>query len=179
MTKQTFSLVPFPAANLPDITVRGNISRQDDSITLHYEVCGNIETIQFPKASIAASRKDELWTATCFEFFVATKDQPQYWEFNMSPSGDWNVFVMDAYRRVGFRAETKISRLPFDFKKHSHEYSLDVLANLNPIIPADRNIQIGIAAIVQSTDGQETYWALAHPAQHADFHLREGFTITL
>jgi hypothetical protein len=34
-------------------------------------------------------RKDGLWTATCFEAFLALPDQSRYWEINLSPNGDW------------------------------------------------------------------------------------------
>ena len=69
-----------------------------NQLFIRYEVCGELDQILFPALAESPSRKDELWKATCFEFFIAIMDQPRYWEFNISPSGDWNVYVMDAYR---------------------------------------------------------------------------------
>ncbi len=112
MTECSFSLIPFTAPNIPSISITGKISLQNNIITLHYLLAGKIEEILLPTKSMNPTRKDELWKMTCFEFFLAIKDQPQYWEFNMSPSGDWNVYHMDAYRRIGFREETSIQRLP-------------------------------------------------------------------
>jgi hypothetical protein len=40
-------------------------------------------------------------------------------------------------------------------------------------------LEIGITAIIQTTDSYETYWALTHPAPFADFHLRESFILAL
>jgi hypothetical protein len=128
---------------------------------------------------LSPSRKDELWKATCFEFFLAIKGQPGYWEFNLAPCGDWNVYRMDAYRRVGFREETAISRLHFEFKKESGGYSLDVSVDMASLIQPEQELQMAITAIIQTMDGIETYWALAHPASHADFHLRESFILAL
>ncbi|NTW09420.1 MAG: hypothetical protein HGA28_07620 [Anaerolineaceae bacterium] len=97
----------------------------------------------------------------------------------MSPSSDWNVYRMDAYRRVGFREETAFTQLPFLFKETENQLSLDISVDLDRILQPQQAVQVGIAAIIQTMDGQETYWALTHPGQQADFHLREGFILEL
>jgi hypothetical protein len=38
---------------------------------------------------------------------------------------------------------------------------------------------MGISSVIQTLDGYETYWALVHPSQQADFHQREGFILAL
>ena len=179
MTEHSFSLIPFPGTNIPDIKITGTISRKTNSLTLHYFLTGNIASILIPDVSLQPARKDELWTATCFEFFLAIPDQAQYWEFNLSPSGDWNIYHMDMYRRVGFREEMRIQRLPFSVQRDSGCVSLDAAADLNPIIQSEDLIQVGIASIIQTNDGHETYWALSHPNPLVDFHLRESFTLAL
>jgi hypothetical protein len=175
MTGQSFSLIPFPAPNLPEITITGTISRQNGVLALHYSLAGNIEAVLLPPPSEQPRRKDELWKTTCFEFFLAINDQPQYWEFNMSPSGDWNIYHMDSYRRIGFREETSIPRLPFEGWEEAEAFILDAAVDLTPVLPADQCVQVGITAIVRAKDSSETYWALRHPASHADFHLKESF----
>jgi hypothetical protein len=146
---------------------------------LEYSLSGDLESVLLPPASSNPQRKDELWKATCFEFFLAVKGQTGYWEFNLSPSGDWNAYRIDAYRRIGFREETAISQLPFEFQKGSDEYALGVFLDLTDLITSGLEIQLGIAAIVQTKDGNETYWALVHPASQPDFHARESFILLL
>ena len=170
-----FQLVPFGKHNIPDIAITGVATRLDNQLSIRYEVSGDVGRILFPVLSISPSRKDDLWKATCFEFFLAIPDQPQYWEFNMSPSGDWNVYQMEAYRRIGFCEEISISHLPFQFALPNLELSV----NLNPLFQPAQPLQIGITAIIQTLDGVETYWALAHPGPQADFHLRESFILSL
>jgi hypothetical protein len=177
MTKHSFSLIPFPAPNIPKISITGEISLQDNIVNLRYLLSGKIENILMPTAAVNPSRKDELWRETCFEFFLAIKDQPQYWEFNLSPSGDWNVYHMDAYRRVGFREEPLIQRLPFEIRNKAGESHLTALVDLQPILPPNQLLEFGITAIVQTIDANETYWGLAHTAPFADFHLRESFIL--
>lgn len=179
MTEQSFSLTPFSAPNLPAVTITGRIALRKNLLSLRYSLGGNIDGVLLAPDSQNPSRKDELWKSTCFEFFLGIKDQPGYWEFNMSPSGDWNVYRMDAYRRIGFREETGILQLPFEFKKESEKYLLDVSIDLAPILRPGQELQIGIAAIIQTKDGAESYWALAHLASRPDFHLRESFILLL
>lgn len=176
---QTFKLIPFSANNLPNIGITGEIIRSENKFLLRYEVSGQVSQILLSAKSSSPSRTDDLWKATCFEFFIAIPNQPEYWEFNMSPSGDWNVYKMDAYRRVGFREEIAFTELPFIFRTPENELSLDISVDLSPIIQPQQKVQIGITAIIQTKDGNETYWALAHPGPQADFHLRESFILSI
>lgn len=179
MIGHSFTLIPFPAPRLPAVSINGTVLLQNNHLTLHYSLTGNTEEILLPPASSIPRRKDELWKATCFEFFLAIKDHPGYWEFNMSPSGDWNVYRMDAYRRMGFRQESGLLQLPFEMKKESNEYSLDVAADLTPIFRLGKELEMGITAILKTKEGDETYWALSHPSPQADFHVRESFILLL
>src|SRR5690349_18802736 len=113
---KAFALIPYPAPNILLIEVTGTAMRQENILSIHYSVHGDIENILCP-ISVAPARKDDLWKATCFEFFIAIKDQSRYWEFNMSPSGNWNVYAMDAYRQVNMREELAFTQLPFEFRK--------------------------------------------------------------
>jgi len=174
-----FELIPFSSDKTPNIIITGKINRTDNRLSIQYKVHGDIDQIVFPMPSIPPSRKHDLWKATCFEFFIAIPDQPQYWEFNMSPSSDWNVYVMDAYRQVNMREETAFTQLPFEFNKKNDKISINVNVDLNPIVQLEMNLDIGIAAIIQTKDGHESYWALAHPNPQADFHLRESFNLSL
>jgi hypothetical protein len=179
MIEHTFSLIPFAASSLPAVALTGTVLLQNNILTVYYSLTGNIEEILLPPVSLHPSRKDELWKTTCFEFFVAVRDQPAYWEFNMSPSGDWNVYRMNAYRRIGFRTEKMFLQLPFEMKKELNEFSLDISVDLTPILPSGEEGEMGITAILKTKDGHETYWALSHPGSQADFHLRESFILPL
>ena len=179
MTEQAFSLIPFPAPVIPAITVTGYISRQGNLFAAHYLLAGMAQDVFLPSPVEHPSRTDELWRQTCFEFFLAVRGQPQYWEFNMSPSGAWNVYRMDAYRRVGFREETSIQRLPFEARREANTFVLNAVVDLSPIFQLDDLLEVGITAVIQTRHSKETYWALTHPAPQADFHLRESFILAL
>jgi hypothetical protein len=179
MTQATFSLTPFPDSKIPVIEISGSVDRKDNIIIIHYSLTGHVEDVLFPPVTSRPSRKDDLWKATCLEFFLALPHDPQYWEFNMSPSGDWNIYHMDAYRQVGLREESLIQQLPFSLHCEQDFVSVDARVDLDQIVSADQEIQVGITCVIQSRDGHETYWALTHPHAQADFHVREGFALTL
>ena len=140
-------------------------------------LAGNLGTISLPAVNANPARKDELWKTTCFELFLAIKNTPQYWEFNMAPSGNWNVYVMDAYRQVGMREEILIQRIPFDVWKEADGLSLEMAITLDPMIASEKLIEVGITSVIQTKTGKETYWALLHPGPEADFHARESFVL--
>ena len=177
MTRQSFSLIPFSIQGTPDLTITGEVTRRSNTFYICYVLTVNLEFVALPAWSAAPTRKDELWRTTCFEFFLAIKNKTQYWEFNISPSGDWNVYAMDAYRQVGMREETRIKRFPLEIQKEANSISLEMAINLDPIIERKLPIEVGIASVIQTLNGQETYWALVHPGTEADFHLREGFVL--
>ncbi|HXD09887.1 MAG TPA: DOMON-like domain-containing protein [Anaerolineales bacterium] len=177
---KSFKLIPYPASNIPALEITGTVLRIDNQIALRYFVRGDeVRKILFPDTSSFPARHDDLWQATCFEFFIAIEGQPQYWEFNMSPSRDWNVYAMDAYRQVNMREEFAFTQLPFEFRKTNADVLLDISLDLNPVVQSENSLEIGVTTIIQTNDGNETYWALAHPGEQADFHLRESFILEL
>jgi hypothetical protein len=179
MTEHSFTLVPFPDLDVPEIRIAGRISREHNLLRVQYSLSGNIEDILFPEVVSQSDRRDNLWKETCFEFFLAIPGQPQYWEFNLSAGRDWNAYHMDAYRRVGFREEQSIQQLQFEVRSDAQCFSVDSVLDLSPIIGSGMHIQAGVTSVIQSRDGHETYWALAHPSRQADFHLRESFILAL
>ena len=175
----TFKLIPFSAKEIPAINITGEITRSDNHLSIRYLASGEIDQIAFPLPTASPSRKNDLWKTTCFEFFISVKDKPKYWEFNLSPSGDWNVYVMDAYRQVNMREEKAFEQLPFEFDSNNAHLSLKISVDVSPIIQPEQTLQIGIATIIQTKDVTETYWALAHPTPQANFHTRESFILSL
>ena len=179
MTESQFALFPFADSNAPEIKITGKISRRRNVVMVHYFITGDIASIHFPKKNMCPERKHDLWKATCFEFFIAIPNQPQYWEYNISPSGDWNIYHMDAYRRVGFREETLIKELQIDVRNVGGYITVVAATDLSPIISEGASVQVGITSVIKTDDGYESYWALSHPNPQADFHVRESFILTM
>lgn len=172
-----YSLVPFPNASIPAIEIKAHVRRENGLLHIQYRLTGETGKIRLPDISTTPKRTVDLWSNTCFEFFVARADDPRYWEFNLSPSGDWNVYRMDAYRQVGFREETLVQWLQLETRKEAGSVTLDSSVELSPLIPENHPLQLGISSVIQGVDQHKTYWSLVHPRSEPDFHVRESFII--
>ena len=179
MMEHSFELIPFPDPGIPNIKITGIVVREGNVLAIRYSMSGEVDKVLFPDSNPQPGRKTELWQTTCFEFFLAFPDQPQYWEFNLSPSGDWNVYRMDAYRQISFQEEELIYSLRLDIQPDVDGYHLGTVADISPILIANKQLLIGISSVIQTLDGHETYWALNHPGHQADFHQRESFSLAL
>ncbi len=178
MNQQNFCLQPFTPISSFDLQIHGNIDREHNHLTINYLFQGDLEKIDIPTPADIPTRKHELWKITCWEFFLGIKDKPSYWEFNLSPTGDWNVYRFDDYRR-GMQEETAITSLPFILHHHSDSLELTLELDLDKFIAPEQNLDVGITTVVQDINGVTTYWALKHTGEEADFHLRDSFTIEL
>ncbi|MCI5159684.1 MAG: hypothetical protein D3906_14905, partial [Candidatus Electrothrix sp. AUS1_2] len=65
----------------------GTLTRSVTGLRVAYELRGSPDEILLPLADTSPRRRDELWRATCFEFFFGKSGSPQYREVNLSPRG--------------------------------------------------------------------------------------------
>lgn len=160
------------------MTIGGTIARRANALTLRYEVRGDLSKVSIPAAAETPRRKDRLWEETCLELFLGTADSGEYWELNLSPSGNWNVYRFTRYRE-GMREETAIPSLPFDVRRDPEALLLTVELCIGRIVPAGKDIAVAVAAVIGTTDGGKSHWALVHPSSRPDFHRRDGFALIL
>ncbi|BAB73738.1 DOMON-like domain-containing protein [Anabaena sp. FACHB-709] len=179
MSHQIFSLQPFPSEeSLVDLKIAGNISRHNNQLTINYQVVGELAPVEIPSSVDIPTRKHELWQDTCFEFFIGIKDSQQYWEFNLSPSRNWNIYRFHGYRQ-GMQEETAFTALPFSIENYSDSLEMSLNVDLERIISPEQLIDVAITTVIKQKDGKITYWALVHPGKEADFHIRDSFIIRL
>ena len=173
-----FSLIPFASDALPTIEIVGNIDRSDNILSIEYQLLGDLDSVAIASPAVAPSRKFELWESTCFEFFIGVLGDRNYWEFNLSPSGDWNVFHLNDYRQA-LRDEIAFTMLPFNVDRSANSLTLKLELDLSQIISIDRQIEVSIATVIRSTQDKISYWALTHIGEEADFHSRDSFVIKI
>lgn len=179
MSPIPFSLIPFDNTNI-DLEITGDVhwDKSNYLLQIHYRLTGNIDKLQIPPLSPSPERRDYLWEHTCLEFFLGIENSPRYWEFNLAPSGDWNIYSFDDYRQ-GMKIESAFTQLPFQIKSLPRQLELSLDLNIQPIMNIHPQIDMGITAVLKTQDGNISYWALIHPGKEPDFHLRSGFTIHL
>ncbi len=164
---------------MSDLAISGSIRRHYGKLFVNYELFGPIMKIAIPSRSEKPARRRNLWDETCFEFFVGSDNSNGYWEFNLSPSGNWNVYHFKSYRQ-DMREETSFVELPFGVSLEQMALRLSAEVDLQKIICSDeKTLRIGICAIVKDMKNIITYWALSHPGTSPDFHDNNGFTLKL
>jgi hypothetical protein len=174
-----FSLQPF-SNDVPaiDIQIFGKVSRQKNVLQIDYQLTGNLTGIVVPPSTETPTRRNELWQTTCFEFFLGIAEDDRYWEFNLSPSGDWNIYRFDGYRQ-GMKEETAFAILPFSSQIQPNLYGLSLKIDLAAIIAPKTPLDIAITAVIEDKNAIISYWALSHRSSEADFHQRDSFTIAI
>ena len=163
------SLVCFDSV-VKNFSVFAEASILDNQLMLEYWIDGAVGDILFPQGSKAPSRKDELWQTTCFEAFWAIAGKKAYWELNLSPSLDWNVYSFS-----GYRADQKPeNRIKLEATKLANRFKTSVdLSKLG--LKASEEIDLGLSAVIETKTVGNTYWALTHKGLKPDFHLRKSF----
>jgi hypothetical protein len=178
MKPTSFTLVPFPGIDPLPFTITGSCFRQDRTFGLTYHLLGRIKELEIPLPTGKPFRRIGLWENTCFEFFIGPREAVSYWEFNLSPSGDWNVFRFKTYRQ-GLFEEKAFSALPFTVRIQPDSLQLVLEFDLSIMIPADEALRLAISTVLKSGTGNSSMWALTHPGSEADFHHKDGFIIKL
>lgn len=179
MVVRTCSLVPFPGeGDPPDLAITGIIRRGARRLFVEYALRGELSELKIPTPNERPARKDRLWEATCLELFLGEEDSERYWEFNLSPSGDWNVYRFTAFRE-GMQEEQAFSRLPFRVRIDPRILQLSLELDVGKIIPAASGIEASISAVIESENGFRSHWALCHPGLRPDFHRRDGFRLKI
>ena len=179
MNGQDFYLQPFSPSRPPlNFKITGQIARRSNQLAIRYDLRGDLSELMIPAPADVAARRHGLWEETCFEFFLGVKDSPQYWEFNLSPAGHWNVYRFAGYRQ-GMAEETALTSLPVNVRRRPDSLRLDLELDVEKIVAADQPLEVGIAAVIKLAGHGVTYWALTHPGPQADFHRRDSFLVEL
>ncbi|NEP56320.1 MAG: DOMON-like domain-containing protein [Symploca sp. SIO2G7] len=179
MNQQSFSLQPFASTSpLTNCQIVGSINRYNHTLAISYELHCQLAELVIPTSASKPARKDGLWQETCFEFFIGVKDSPRYWEFNLSPAADWNVYRFAAYRQ-GMEEEKAFTSLPFNVEKQSNILRLSLEVDLTQFFSTNQVMEVAISAVVKPKEGEVSYWALVHPDSKPDFHQRDSFIIEL
>ncbi|MCW4461367.1 DOMON-like domain-containing protein [Sphingomonas sp. BT-65] len=162
-----------PAAFVESVHVELAMTDSDDMLLTFYITPGAALAVPDPTSP---GRADGLWQRTCCELFLKPEGGESYFEFNLSPSGQWAAYAFD-----GYRAGMRNLALPVDphieLERQGAVFVLEADVDL-AAIPAGR-LTISLSAVVEEADGTKSYWALNHPPGKPDFHHPDGFVLAL
>jgi hypothetical protein len=173
---RTFTLQPHPTTPCAVVEALTATIAPETSGDWHlsFTLAGDVERLRVPPLAHSAAAADGLWQHTCFEAFIADPHSARYHEFNLSPSGEWAAYVFAAER---LRQPDAALLLPPRIVCAHAARTLRLDARLPAAaLPATTGgWLLGLSAVIESTDGALSYWALAHPAARPDFHQRAGW----
>lgn len=185
-------LRPFAPESLSkNLKILFSIERHAHALNFNFNFIGRVaadlEKLVIPglQEPHARRRRDELWKHTCLEIFVGPASRESYLELNLSPSGDWNVYGFDGYRKGMTPVEGAEAGLAH-FERGLGEDSLHWSASLATEsggrvaeILGPGPLVLGAAVVLEYEIGEREYWALVHAGEKPDFHLRESFRLPL
>lgn len=174
-----------PFRGEPDLNVfrcSAGATWQQGVLALSFSLIGPLQALLIPTPVARPQRRDGLWQGTCFEAFVAAPGESRYWEINLAPSGDWNVYALSDYRQ-GLRPEAALQAMPGHWQRGQERgapagqerLDLELRVDLNPLIPADSRLEVSATAVLAHAEQRCSYWAWRHVGSEADFHRRESF----
>ena len=184
MLLQASRLVPFERSVPQGLQVSGElIWNRDGQLELSFGVlaaaASGLNELVVPGGLIdgpqmAGQRRDELWTTTCFEAFLAIPDQPGYWEINLAPNGDWALYRFEGYRSG--QSQQPLERPPeVTLRRWHHQLRLDARLDLSNWWPDERCPELALTTVLDRGANGISHWALRHGDSRADFHDRSTF----
>lgn len=142
---------------------------------LRYRLQGNLPQLRIPSTASSPSPTDLLWQHTCFEAFVGKPSTRGYREFNFSPSGHWASYVFQD-ERVRDEGADESAIPPPCITLTVEPEALTLEANLPRAATLDGELLLGLSAVIETQDGNMSYWALSHPSELPDFHHKAGWS---
>jgi hypothetical protein len=175
------SLKPHPESRRSAVsTIEVGISHPSPgTVALNYVAAGAIRDLAAPPPG-AIERADELWRHTCFEAFLQPVGSGPYVEFNFAPSRRWAAYRFETWRR-GMRPLDSLPTPEIEVNRSPDAFRLDAQVRVGGIslLPGDAPWRVALTAIIETLDGDKTYWSLAHPQGKPDFHHADNFALTL
>jgi hypothetical protein len=149
------------------------------SLAVSYLLFADIHRLRMPLAAVPR-RVEGLWQHTCFEAFIKEGTSAEYYEFNFSPSGEWAAYSFHNYRDGAPLDDDKLDPA-ISVKSEGDCLELIGIIRLDrlPALRPGSLLRIGLSAVIESSDGTHSYWALKHPADKPDFHHPDSFALEL
>ena len=176
---QPFSLVPFAQGHHPaGLRFSGAVCREGAELRIRYRLAGPLQQLRLPTPVDTPERRDRLWEDTCLECFLALPGESGYREVNLSPAGHWNLYRLEGYRE-GLAADPEGSQPELTLLPDPPSWEVQLRCLLPPSLAEAPVLELAVTAVLATSEGQLSYWALRHGGVTADFHRRDDFCLRI
>lgn len=172
-------LQPFASeADLAGLNLQSTLLWSEGVLRLQFRLQAPDGLLQLANPASHRQRRDGLWQTTCFEAFIGVAGQAQYWEINLASSEDWNVYRLEAYRQ-GLVEEEQIKTIAIQQHRQCREGLLELELSaqiaMGDILDDACQLEGSLTAVLETSGGGLSYWALKHSGPEPDFHRRDSF----
>ena len=154
------SLQPFGGVTY-DIQVQVSFNQNEYGLLFGWLVTGDLSLV----AWATQLGQPNLWEQTCFEAFFQVMQAPAYYELNISPEKEWNLYQLSGYRS-GRRLVSDVN-VALHIEKTPAQFLLQ--AQFSGYWPQVQ--QNSLTAILYLGD-TPTHWAYTHSPTRPDFHAQ-------
>lgn len=150
---------------------------EPSGLRLRYCLAGDLAALCIPEAA-PPRRGHELWHRSCFECFIIAAGAGHYYECNFSPSLEWAIYRLSAYRQ-GLTPVDAAQPAGLCVTRENGQLSLVAAIDLSqlPALADADELRLAVSAVVEDARHSLSYWALAHPSPEPDFHHPDSFTL--
>lgn len=169
---------PLTAWSGPHVRVGATFMRDQSGLRITYRIAEGLASLVLAGTDEVIP-EDRLWQRTCVEAFVSGAGE-RYSEFNFSPNGQWAWHKFDAYRQRTRLSAGRGAPIVTAIRREPSELVLEANVPARCLDEAGVDVvALGLSAVLEGTDGQLSYYALAHTGPTPDFHDRRTWQCNL
>ena len=154
-------------------TIKASIELKNNQLKLEYQIVTDLSQYSLPKQT-KQQRVDNLWLDTCFELFIANVNDDRYWEINISPSTEWNIYQFRSYKDDMRESNSLITPIIKRYR-YDNKYYLSFESKVQRDIWS-RELQINLCVILLDIKGVRQFYSIERRKGSPDFHDRDYFT---
>lgn len=162
------------------VKVQANSQKLKNKLKIQFCIDDPESMILLPKRQQILQRSHDLWQTTCFECFFSPHAEKNYWELNLDNHGNWNLYRFQEYRNPQPPQEEDIvQNLELEFLKTKSGFEVECFLDLKELNLENKALDVGLACVIEWSNKEKSFYALAHKSEKPDFHNRETFVCNL
>jgi hypothetical protein len=175
---ESLHLIPHPRSTFPrPLAIECQLFRANFMIGLRFVLHANLDHLVIPEPGDQVQR-DDLWRHSCFEAFIRPAGGQAYHEINLAPSRAWAAYRFQSYRD-GMAPSFLEPIGPIQVDYGPHMLTQTSMLDYGDDRALRGELEVGLSAVIEATDGSKSYWALAHGEGAPDFHNADCFVARL
>jgi hypothetical protein len=171
------ALQAHPDAPCPAVErIEVSLAQDERGLKLTYSLTGDLAGLRVasPREGVFA---DGLWKHTCFEAFLKPQGGSAYVELNLAPSRCWAAYAFQDTRQSTDWRPTASPLIEASRVGRALLLTAQVPSSMLGVAADAPVVLVGLSAVVESREGDLSWWALRHAPGRPDFHHPDAFAL--